>query len=172
MVGDLYRASDRHIVILSHGFTSDKQSRGRFPRLANALNEAGHSALAFDFAGCGDSDDDTLHPDKLLDDLRSAIRYAQLHGFECIALYGHSLGTTISLRAYSSAIQTMVLSGAGTGAIDYDWSEHYSREQLHELSTTGLLTTKAGGEVERSVVIQAALLDSFESIDARNCCHR
>ena len=135
--------------------------------MASALNEAGYSALAFDFAGCGHSDDDTLHPDKLLDDLQSAIRFAQLHDFESIALYGHSLGTTISLRAYSSAIQTMVLSGAGTGAIDYDWTEFYSREQLHELSTTGLLTTTAGGEVQRSVVIQAALLDSFESIDAR-----
>jgi pimeloyl-ACP methyl ester carboxylesterase len=168
LVGNLYSAESRRIVILSHGYTSDKDSRGRFPRLAAALNAAGYNALAFDFAGCGESDDDTLHPDKLLEDLRSAIDFVQARGFDPPALYGHSLGSTLSLRAYRSGIPTMVLSGAGTGPMHYDWSRYYSLAQLRELAATRKLTTAAGGEIERTVVVDQAMLDSFANLDSRS----
>jgi pimeloyl-ACP methyl ester carboxylesterase len=172
LVGNLYPAHSKQIVILSHGYTSDKASRGRFPRLAAALNESGYNALAFDYAGCGESHHDTLHPEKLVEDLQAAIQFVQSRGFEHIALYGHSLGATLALRAYSDAIETMILSGAGTGPIRYDWSQYYSREQLQELAMTGLLTTHAGGDIKRTVVVEQAMLDFFARIDPRDLLGR
>jgi pimeloyl-ACP methyl ester carboxylesterase len=79
------------------------------PRLSNTPN---CSALASDFSGCGESDDDSLPVAKQVDDLRSAIARAQ--GFQRIGLFGNSLGTLICLRAYSPEIATMILMGAVT----------------------------------------------------------
>jgi putative redox protein len=60
LVGNFYPSSPENIIIMCHGFTSDKSSRGRFDRFAYAFHQLGYSILAFDFSGCGKSDDDRL----------------------------------------------------------------------------------------------------------------
>ncbi|MGD0996906.1 MAG: alpha/beta fold hydrolase, partial [Thermoleophilia bacterium] len=97
LVGDFTPAGDRAIVVMAHGFASDRGSRGRFPAIAAALATAGHASLAFDFAGCGESDDDVLTLDHQIDDLHAAIAHAHSLGYERLALHGHSLGGRVCL---------------------------------------------------------------------------
>jgi predicted alpha/beta-fold hydrolase len=57
LVGNFHSAPSKSAIVLAHGFTSDKSSDGRFERLGELLNSIGYSVLAFDFGGCGESDD-------------------------------------------------------------------------------------------------------------------
>ncbi|MBA3813314.1 MAG: hypothetical protein H0X26_02290 [Alphaproteobacteria bacterium] len=77
LVGHFYPASSDKIVVIAPGFCSDKFSQGRFEIYAKSLNEKDTSALAIDFAGVGESDDDSLTIDKEVDDLKSAITFVQ-----------------------------------------------------------------------------------------------
>jgi pimeloyl-ACP methyl ester carboxylesterase len=165
LVGSFFPGGSASVVVMAHGFTSDKSSRGRFPRLAGSLNESGYSALAFDFSGCGESDDDGLTAAKQLDDLKAAVAFVKSRGFQRFILFGHSLGSLICLRAYSPEVATIVLTGALTGPIRFDGEGYFSPEQMTELAETGRLTTTGGGEVPRKVIVEAQMLKDFEEID-------
>ena len=165
LVGNFFPSTSAASVILAHGFTSDKSSRGRFTRIAQALNDSAYTVLAFDFSGCGESDDDSLTAAKQVDDLRSAIAYMQARGFRRIALWGHSLGSRICLQAYSPEIATLVLTGAATGPLYYHWEDYYSAEQLRELAATGYLTVRLNEGLRREVVIEAQMLKDFAEFD-------
>lgn len=121
LVGNLFLASGTAIVIMAPGFCSDKSSQGRFEVYARGLNKKGISALAIDFAGCGESDDDFLSVDKEVDDLTSAIRWVQSQGYQKVCLYGNSLGGLICLRSYSPDIKAIAMTGGGTGR----WASHF-----------------------------------------------
>ncbi len=165
LVGNLYLADTGVIVVLAHGFASEKSSNGRFERIAHSLCEIGLSCLAFDFRGCGESDDDSLNAAKLVEDLNAALAFVRSKGFERIALHGHSLGSLICLRAYSTDVITMVLSGALTGPMKYDWDQFFAAEQLRELSKTGRLTMPSRVGPRLNVIVEAQMLDEFERID-------
>ena len=64
LVGNLYPSVTDSIIIMCHGFLSNKYSKGRFERLITVFNKSCFSALAFDFTVCGESDDDSLTVDK------------------------------------------------------------------------------------------------------------
>lgn len=109
LAGNLYLAGNESIIIMCHGFVSDQNSQGRFKTMASSLMKYNFSSLSFDFSGCGESDDERLTLDKLIDDLNSAITYVKTLGFKKIALFSHSLGGFISLKCFSTEITTMVL---------------------------------------------------------------
>lgn len=167
IVGNLYPSTSESIIIMCHGFMSDKHSRGRFERLAAAFNKSGHSALNFDFSGCGESDDDILTVEKEVDDLKSAIQFVKSNGYKKIALYGHSLGTLICLKSYTPEIITMVLSGALTDSMKYNWSEIFTKEQMQELEEKGYLTEYIPEEVRKKIVIDSRILNDFELINQK-----
>ena len=167
LVGNLYPSFSDSIIIMCHGFTSNKYSKGRFERLAKAFNKSGFSALAFDFRGCGESDDDSLTVDKEVDDLRSAIDFAKSKGYKKIALYGHSLGTLICLKCYTPEIITMVLSGALTDSMHYNWDEVFTKEQMQELKEKGYITESIPNEDREKIIIDKQMLIDFESINQR-----
>lgn len=167
LAGHLYPAGSRAIILMAHGFTSDKSSRGRFEKVAAAFNRAGFDALAFDFSGCGESDDERLTAAKQVADMQAAIRCAKERGYAKIALYGHSLGSLICLRSFSPDIAAIAVSGALTDAMHYEWSSIYSAEQLRELAETGCLTDLRPGAVRETVVIDKQMLLDFEEIDQR-----
>ncbi|MDR7856600.1 alpha/beta fold hydrolase [Tissierella sp.] len=165
LVGNLYQSNSKHIIIMCHGFMSNKYSRGRFEKLAIAFNECGFSALAFDFSGCGESDNDSLTIEKEVDDLKSAILYIKSKGYEKIALYGYSLGTLICLKSYTPEIITMVLSGALTGSMKYNWNEFFTKEQMEELKDKGYITENISGEERETIIIDRKILEGFELIN-------
>jgi pimeloyl-ACP methyl ester carboxylesterase len=165
LVGNFFPSDSAAVVVMAHGFTSDKSSRGRFDRIARALNEFGYNALAFDFRGCGESDNDSLTTAKQVDDLRAAIAYVKSRDLHQIALLGHSLGSLICLRAYSSEVTTMILTGALTGPMYHKWDQYYSPEQLRELAETGFLTIKQNVGYRQEVIVESQMLKDFAEID-------
>ncbi len=167
LVGNLYQSNSKSIIIMCHGFMSDRYSKGRFEKLGIALNNYGFDALAFDFSGCGESDDDSLTIEKEVDDLKAAILYVKSKEYEKIALYGHSLGSLICLEGYIAEIQTMVLSGALTGSIKYNWDEFFTEEQMAELEGKGIITEYAPGGMREKIIIDKSILEGFEYINQK-----
>lgn len=165
LVGHLYPSQSTSIIIMVHGFTSDKFSRGRADILAEAFTRSGFHVLTFDFSGCGESDDDSLTVAKEVDDLQSAIQFAKARGFNKIALYGHSLGSLICLKCAGPEIETMVLSGALTGAMNYDWEDYFSKEQMTERAEKGCLTLHREGETRKTVIVDKQMLLDFAEIN-------
>lgn len=156
----------RPLVVMAHGFASDRRSRGRFPLIAAALAGAGYASLAFDFSGCGESDDDVLTIAGQVDDLRAAIAFAQSLGCERLGLYGHSLGGRVCLRAAPPQAATIATTGAPTGPMRYDWHDYFTASQMDELSRTGKVTMPQSGDRLRSqVVADSGLLDELVTCD-------
>jgi pimeloyl-ACP methyl ester carboxylesterase len=130
LIGNFYPSSLEKIIIMCHGFTSDRSPKGRFDGFANAFHQLGYSVLAFDFSGCGESDDERLTMATRIDDLHNAILFVKSRGFSHIALYGHSLGTRVCLKCNTNQIATMDLTGALTGPMKYDWNKLLTKGEL------------------------------------------
>jgi len=165
-VGNLHSAPSASAVVLAHGFTSEKTSDGRFVRLGDALQSIGLNVLAFDFGGCGESDDDILDFPHQIDDLNSAISFVQSKGAQAIGLHGHSLGSLVCLRCFSPKIAAMVFTGALTDRMQYDWSGYYSSAQLSQLDELGYLSATDRTGKERKIGRQ--LLQEFSLIDQQD----
>lgn len=166
LVGDLTPAGGGAIVVMAHGFASERRSRGRFPAIAAALAAAGYASLAFDFGGCGESDDDVLTLAHQIDDLRAAIAYATSLGYPRLALHGHSLGGRVCLAGAPPQVATMATTGATTGPMHYDWRDYFKPEQMDELARTGRVTMPQGPDRARAtVVVSAELLEALVACD-------
>lgn len=165
---NLSRVSARDIVILIHGFGSDKSSDGRFDYIARLLGSAGISSLAFDFAGYGDSDDEVVTLENQVDDLANVTEFVRSLGFSSVALWGNSLGSRVALTVPDRAIRTMVLSAACAGPIHYDWPAYLSAEQVAEMQTAGRVTipTQSHQTARKKVIISRSLIDAFATMDA------
>ncbi len=170
LAGNLYRADSKKLVILAHGFTNNKSSQGRFDRIAEALDEQNYNVLAFDFSGCGESDPDIMTAAKEVDDLNAAIKYGKSLGFKQIALFGNSLGTLICLRCFNKDIHTMVLMGALTHSMNYDWNAEFTKDQMDDLSSTGLITLRSEELGTRQ--LGQEMLDDFADIDQEKLLSR
>ncbi|MBD1373524.1 alpha/beta hydrolase [Hazenella sp. IB182357] len=162
LVGHFWESDSDSIIIFCHGFTSDKSARGRFDRLAVFYHGLGYAVLAFDFSGCGESDDVHLTLANRIIDLYAAISYVQAQGYRRIVLHGHSLGTCVCLSCYTPVIDTMILTGALTGPMFYDWEQVYSKQQIQALRREGYITEV---QAKRDVMIDKQMLLDFEQID-------
>ena len=166
-------AGTESIIIMSPGFTGDKSMNGRFDKVAEKFSQAGYSVIAYDYCGCGESDDEILTPENAVQDLQSIITYASHRGYKNIGLYGQSYGSLVSLRAYNENIRTMVLVGALTGSVKYTWENYYSKEQIEELRKFGhMRITKDQGEVRDMVIIDNSMLLDFEQIEQEKLISR
>ena len=163
LVGNLYATGSKKIIILAHGFTNDKSSQGRFEKLAAVLNTVGFDAFAFDFSGCGESDSDVLSAAHEVEDLRAAIDFISGRGYERLGLFGNSLGSLICLRCYRPEIETMVLMGALTHRMTYDWYEEFSQAQMQALEGEGVIKLESDELGTR--LIGQQMLNDFEEID-------
>jgi pimeloyl-ACP methyl ester carboxylesterase len=153
------------LIIMSSGFTGDKSMNGRFDKIAEKFYEAGFGVIAYDYCGCGESDDEILTPENAVQDLLSVIRYAKHRGYSRIGLFGQSYGSLVSLRAASKDIKSMVLVGAITGSVNYYWDNHYSEEEMEELKRTGYMMIKKDSETRDVVIINREMLEDFDHID-------
>jgi pimeloyl-ACP methyl ester carboxylesterase len=165
LIGCYHTADSTAAIIMAHGFTNDKSSQGRFDVLANSFQRRGFNVLRFDFSGCGESSKDILSTHNMVDDLQCACDFVKAKGCRTIALYGHSLGGLICLRCSDPALRTMVVTGAPTDYMKYDWSEYYSEQQLDEIRTKGYLTAKDRSGQDR--LIGREILRSFEEINQK-----
>ncbi len=108
LAGIFYPADSDKCVVISHGFTANKD-RERLIRLSNLLSSEGFAVLRFDFGGSGESDSREITLKDQTDDLNSAIDFIRKKGYNKIALLGESLGGLTSILAYDEKIKTLVL---------------------------------------------------------------
>jgi pimeloyl-ACP methyl ester carboxylesterase len=165
LAAELHPADSKTLVVLAHGFTSDKSSEGRFDYIAGCLTRAGYSALAFDFSGCSESDDDALTAAKQVEDLQAVLDHGEAAGFERIALWGNSLGCRICLQSWRPSIAAMVLTGAGPGPVHYRWEEHFTAAELHQLAETGRIEQRSDFRPSGRIVIDSQMLRDFAEFD-------
>jgi len=94
-------ASEDRLVILFHGYTSEKSGT---LREARAFLEMGLSVLLIDFRGSGDSSESyTTIGYAEAEDVVAALRYAREHwSHRQVILYGQSMGAVAILRAVQS----------------------------------------------------------------------
>lgn len=173
LVGYLHESATRKAVILAHGFAGDKSMGGRFDRIAGELTDDGFGVLAFDFSGCGESDDDRINVAKQVDDLRTGVAFVRSEGFQEIGLFGQSLGGFICLKSYEPGIRTIVTAGAGTGPMQYDWGELYSSAQMKDLRVRGYLRDRDIDQRWReAVLVDRQMLLDFEQVDQEQLLSR
>ena len=165
LVGDYFPSATAPIIIMSQGFTSNRSSRGRFDQFAAAFHKHGYAVLKFDFSGCGDSDDDALTLANQVNDLKAGVSFAASLGHKKIAFYGHSLGSLVCLSTYTPEIETMILTGAGTGPMFFDWEKEFTPAQLKELKEEGCLTEPNSRKPSKNVIISQQMLKDFEDVD-------
>lgn len=161
IVGNLFSVRSNRIVIMAHGFTNDKSSDGRYDRLAVALNDRGYDALAIDFSGCGESENADLTVQNQIDDLNSTLNHVIENNYKKIILFGNSLGALICLNCYRNEVETMILTGALTDSIHYDWFEYYPESKMKELENQGYFYS----DTPRKHRITQQTLKDFEEID-------
>lgn len=162
LAATLYHRSDEALVIVTHGFMSERTSRGRTPHLADELCDEGYSVLALDFAGSGESDDEPLLIANQVEDLKQVIRYAREKGYRQIALWGHSLGARVAFEAADSEIKTILTVGGVTAPIPFDPANRFNADQLDELARTGFISEPRTGARD-TVVVDGDLFREFDT---------
>ena len=111
-----------------------------FDSLGRALRRAGYATLAFDFSGHGESGDEIITFDPLIEDFRAASGWLADQGFARQICVGHEFGATVALRANAPSVQTYVLVSPVLGPLSYDWDLVFSDVQLSDLERHGTTT--------------------------------
>jgi len=96
-------------VVMVHGFTSHKESRGKFVKMGELLSSKGILAFRYDAGGSGESESAPVTVENYVDDLMSAIKLVKEKGINNIGLLGSSLGGLCAIRAYDKSMTAMVL---------------------------------------------------------------
>jgi len=123
LVGILYPSQNKKIVLLVHGWCSNKD-RKRFLKLADNMNKVGFSFLRFDQSSSGESEGDEVTVENLIDDIKSAIEFVKSQGYEEIGLIGESLGGLTTLSILDNAIKARVLFAPVTAAKTADLGKY------------------------------------------------
>ncbi len=171
LVGNFSQTSSGKIIIMCHGFTGDKSEWGRFDSAAERFHASGFNVLAFDFSGCGESDDDALTVDQQVDDLQCVIRWVVAHGFSRIGVLGHSLGGLVTSLAFCDDIAAAVYWAPVTDK-KLDYAAKFSDEQRLELQSTGRITKIRDVGVRRVIVIDQSMIEARETIDQGSLMRR
>jgi len=167
LVGALHtpsKATDA-CVIISHGFTSDKD-RGRHVTLAEALVKEGIAAFRIDFGGSGESAERVITVHAEVDDLTAARQEMQKRGYTRIGLHGESLGGLVSLLTWTPDVVTIGLWAPVTSnkvAIALD------EEQKASLARHGYYLRVKG---ENRFVIPQECLDEREAVNQEELLKR
>lgn len=107
LVGVLNKKGEKG-VILSHGFTGNKESHFIF---SNFLSDNGYTTLIFDYSGHGESEGELAETNltRWIDDLNAAIDFMKEY-CDNIALLGFSLGGMSSLICSARSKATIAIS--------------------------------------------------------------
>ena len=154
-------------VIFSHTFLSDRHASGMFDMLGRALRRAGYATLSCDFSGHGESGDEIIAFEPLIEDFRSASGWLADQGFERQVCVGHEFGATVALRACPPAVQTFILVSPVLGPLSYDWSVVFSEVQLSDLELHGTTTVPDDSQsVRRQFTISKRTLADMSMVSA------
>lgn len=123
LAGILYPSENKKIIILVHGWCSNKD-RKRFLKLANKLHDEGFGFLRFDQSSSGESEGDEVTVENLIDDVKSAIEFVKSGGYKEIGLIGESLGGLTTLSILDDSIKARILFAPVTASKTTDLEEY------------------------------------------------
>ncbi len=167
LVGILETAKTDKIVILAHGFTSNKD-RPKMVKTAEALSKEGYAVLRFDFTDSGESDKAGITVAGQLDDLQTAMEFARKKGYTKIALVGSSLGGLLSILAYDKDVFTMVLIAPVTAAKTPSFLKDTKIRK--EIEEKGYLIIKTGEfRVEKQYLEERESINQAEILSKVKC---
>lgn len=104
LVGDIYKTGSKKIIIISHGFVSDRHAGGKLDAVAKMLSENGFDVIAFDYSGCGESNKSPISITQWENDLKSIVKYVNKLGYEKVGILGSSLGCLIAAKIKSDCL--------------------------------------------------------------------
>ena len=182
--GDFYPAPGaRNGVVMCHGFKGFARW-GAWPVLAEALNERGLNAIAFDFSGSGVGPDRESFTEleafaantyrRELEDLNAVVNHATTRGWtsrDC-GLFGHSRGgaTAIFFAADSDRVNCLV-TWASIATIER-WSEEQVRD-WHERGYTEVVNSRTGQvlRIDRTA-LEECVRESRYGLDVERAAER
>ena len=138
-----------------------------FDALGRTMRRAGYATLAFDYSGHGESGDEIITFDPLIEDFRSASGWLADQGFTRQICVGHEFGAAVALRSRPPAVQTYVLVSPVLGPLSYDWNLVFSDVQLSDLERHGTTTVpNDSASVRRHFTINKATLADMSMVSA------
>lgn len=123
---------DKPLIILSHGFGSNKNSK-TYVRLQEVFNRYNLSTLRYDFFGVGESEGDLedITISEAVDDILSAIKFLKIKEYNKIGLFGSSFGGMASIIAASKTKDIFVLTLKSPVSNYFDKLNHqFSRDEV------------------------------------------
>lgn len=142
--GDFYDAKSSKVIVLCHGFMSEKTAHGKFVKFAEKLVELGFSVYSFNLSGYGESEDEKVSISSGILDLRCILSYVRFQKFEKIGVLGHSLGGIIALHQSLEKIDSLCLLAPVTNGKSYSMSERYEENEISEVKKNGFMRITEG----------------------------
>lgn len=142
LVGDFYCSSDKNknkVVVLVHGFMSERKRKGKFVELANLLVEKNINVFSFDLSGSGDSDSEQISISSGVMDVRCILSYVRYQGYQNIGVCGHSLGGVITLNQSLEKLKSICLLAPVTDKISYLFEDRFGKEKVDEMHRNGFM---------------------------------
>ncbi|HWU74945.1 MAG TPA: alpha/beta hydrolase [Rhodanobacter sp.] len=108
-------------VVLHHGFAASAVSNWVLPGIVDALTGAGHSVIAMDARGHGQSgkphDPARYGEARMAQDLREVLAHLHVGRFD---LFGYSMGAVASLilASQASGVRRLIVAGVGEGVLE------------------------------------------------------
>ncbi|MDU0968506.1 MAG: alpha/beta fold hydrolase [Actinomycetaceae bacterium] len=150
-------------VVFAHGFLTDRHAVGWFDKFGARYRAAGYATLAFDFSGCGASEDDVITLDHEVEDLRSACSWLAEQGFTRQIIHAHGTGAEAALKARPPHTQAMVATSPVVEPRAIEWDQVFSPTQIDQLETLGHTAIpndiEHDGDREQFVISKQTLLD-------------
>lgn len=124
-------------VLFAHGFLTDRHSLGWFDQFGARYRASGYATMAFDFSGCGASDDDVVTIDREVEDLRSVASWLADEGYSRIVIHAHGTGAQAALKARPQAACALVATSPVIEPRSIEWDQVFSPTQLDQLESHG-----------------------------------
>ena len=147
------KGDNKEAIIFVHGFLSSYEST-LIKTVSQDLNKKGFTTFAFDFTGCGRSDDDILSIQTMKNDLLCVYDFVKTQNYLSISIVAHSLGSLIVLLlAKNLELKNIILTAPVTQKPHYTLEEKYTQKQVKDLQELGIMEFEAKARKENATFV-------------------
>ena len=157
----LHSLKNERIVVLAHGFTSNKD-RERYVLMAEKLSGENIDFLRFNFGGSGNSYNTEIDIDKQVKDLKAVLKWVKERGYKKIGILGESLGGLVTLKSLPLEIDGIVFWAPVTNSKTSTYIQRHP-EVKEELDKNGRVVKKKDG---REFILPKKYFEDRENVDA------
>ncbi|KAI3867433.1 hypothetical protein MKW92_050697 [Papaver armeniacum] len=171
LVGVLHETGSTQVIILCHGFASNKESYINL-NVADALTKQGISVFRFDFSGNGESEGTSEFGNckKEADDLHSVVRYFSRMKRVIGGILGHSKGgNTVLIYASKYHDVPIVINVSGCFDMKKVTEQHLGKDFMERIKENGFIDVKDKEGKIKFRLTEESLLERL-AIDMRAVC--